>query len=104
VEKFQTDAHKLLEEEDPEASDIEACVDFGLSLEIELTELAQLKEKQKQVKLAIKGTTFSLDIWGRIHGAHDIQHNYFQHNDSQHNDPQQNDSKNTELICDTQHK
>ena len=50
VEKFQTDAHKLLEEEDPDGADIEACVDFGLSLDIELTELAQLKEKQKQVR------------------------------------------------------
>ncbi len=69
MEKFQTDAHKLLEEEDPEASDIEACVDFGLSLEIELTELAQLKEKQKQVKLVRKGTTFNLDNWGPIRGA-----------------------------------
>jgi hypothetical protein len=103
VEKFQTDAHKLLEEEDPEASDIEACVDFGLSLEIELTELAQLKEKQKQVKLAIKGTTFNFDIWGRIHGAHDIQHNYIQHNDTWYNDIQHNDSMHTELTCDTQH-
>ncbi len=69
MEKFQTDAHKLLEEEDPEASDIEACVDFGLSLEIELTELAQLKEKQKQVKIVRKGTTSNLDIWDRIHGV-----------------------------------
>jgi histone demethylase JARID1 len=51
VDKFQTEAHKLLEEENPEAAEIEACVDFGLSLDIELTELTQLKEKQKQVKL-----------------------------------------------------
>ena len=51
VEKFQTEAHKLLQEENPEGSDIESCVDFGLSLDIDLTELAQLKEKQKQVSV-----------------------------------------------------
>ena len=39
------------QEENPEGSDFESCVDFGLSLDIELTELALLKEKQKQVTI-----------------------------------------------------
>lgn len=68
VEKFQTEAHKLLEEEDPEATDIEACVDFGLSLDIELTELAQLKEKQKQVR-GRKAQTRGVKLLGDSYGV-----------------------------------
>ncbi len=50
VNSFQKDATKLLDIEKPDAKDIERCVELGVSLDVELPELADLKAKQKQTE------------------------------------------------------
>ncbi|TRY70876.1 hypothetical protein TCAL_02904 [Tigriopus californicus] len=50
VDGFQKDAQKLLEMKKPDVSDIEKCLELGVSLEVELTELAALKNKLKQTQ------------------------------------------------------
>lgn len=50
VEGFQKDARKLLDLEKPDAKDIEKCVERGITLDVELPELTQLKGKHKQTE------------------------------------------------------
>ena len=50
VSGFQKDATKLLEMDKPDAKDIEKCLELGVSLDVELQELSELKTKHKHME------------------------------------------------------
>ena len=50
VSGFQKDATKLLEMDKPDAKDIEKCLELGVSLDVDLQELSELKTKHKHME------------------------------------------------------
>ena len=50
VSGFQKDATKLLEMDKPDAKDIEKCLELGVSLDVDLQELGELKTKHKHME------------------------------------------------------